>query len=683
MKTLAHRSSGFAIIEALVALVVVGFGMLALAGMQGALTRNVDVAQQRTEAVRLAQEKMEQLRYIKGIAVPASAASTPVAGYWDTLANGSDEITTNAVFTRAWTFGGAVADAMRSVTVTVTWTDRANEAQSVTLNSVISKTDPADSGFLGFPLPQNINLKRPLNRNLSIPIPAIDIGSGKSAIKFGENGEYVVFDNVNGDVVQICEPGLTDNPTDAQVKTALTSDQSNCTSVTGYIVTGYIKRGNNVSDSIWNGLNIHHLGITRNAAGTNDITCQFGNAVDQNTDASIANYKSYLCVIPLIEPSPAITVKGPYNWSGKILISGPSNWNASGNPYFVCRYQYAATVVLTDVNQRNVQPYVEVNKSLDQQNYLVGGTNNSTSTTQPTCPTDMTLANVSLGVLHQDCRSASNGAHATDCPLATSSTAYQVTYVIDGSTTGTVPVDNNSYAANAQVTVATKGNLAKGALNFVGWNTSADCSGTSRAAGSTFAITANTSLYACWSNVAITYSVTYNVNGGSGTPPVDAASYAAGNTVTVQAASLTKANATFAGWTTSTAGTGTTYSAGNTFTINGNTTLYAKWNATTITLATPSPSWTASTLIWTGISNATGYKVSACQSPTTNDTLTPCTPSSPTGAQTAASVTAGNGNKVTYCYSVVAVGSLPYTDSSSSGVFCSYRNGGTRTTSAP
>ena len=62
-----RKEAGFTLIETLVALVVMGFGVLSLAGMQLNLSRSGDVAKQRTEATRLAQEKVETLRSFTGI----------------------------------------------------------------------------------------------------------------------------------------------------------------------------------------------------------------------------------------------------------------------------------------------------------------------------------------------------------------------------------------------------------------------------------------------------------------------------------------------------------------------------------------------------------------------------------------------------------------------------------------
>jgi len=437
INTSRRQQIGFSIVEALIALAIMGFGILGLAGLQAALSRNSDVAKQRTEAMRIAQEKIEQFRSLTGITATAIVASQTVAsapwnndwnGNWNTLSSGSDvpsnNITTNAVYTRTWTLSNNASDpAMLDLTVNVVWSDRAGETVNVSLSTILAKSNPADAGFLGFPLPLNTNLKRPKNRNLDIPIPSIDLGDGKSAVKFQNNGQYLLFNNITGDVAEICSPTFTGTIDNANIKSTLTNTSArNCTEVKGYILAGYVSRlkGNNVtgalSDAEWNaienGLGIDYSGITRNPTSATTISCQFDNAIDQNTNTAIENFKYYICLIPW-----ALTDTSPNTWSGKILLSGPTAWSSANNVYYVCRYQYSATNSLTDPNQRNVQPYLAVNKSIDQQNYLIAATANATSTTAPICPTAMNVTNVSEGVLHQDCRSKSNASHATTCPL--------------------------------------------------------------------------------------------------------------------------------------------------------------------------------------------------------------------------------------------------------------------------
>ena len=86
-----------------------------------------------------------------------------------------------------------------------------------------------------------------------------------------------------------------------------------------------------------------------------------------------------------------------------------------------------------------------------------------------------------------------------------------------------------------------------------------------------------------------TSGVTYLGNGNTGgSVPTDNTAYANGATVTVAANSgaLVKTGYTFAGWNTASDGSGTTYVAGSgSFTINANTTLYAKWTINTYAVA--------------------------------------------------------------------------------------------------
>ena len=79
---------------------------------------------------------------------------------------------------------------------------------------------------------------------------------------------------------------------------------------------------------------------------------------------------------------------------------------------------------------------------------------------------------------------------------------------------------------------------------------------------------------------AVTYTVTYNANNAtSGTVPTDNTQYEANATVTVMAntGNLAKDHYTFGGWNTAADGGGTAYTAGQTFNITANTTLYAQW----------------------------------------------------------------------------------------------------------
>lgn len=112
-----------------------------------------------------------------------------------------------------------------------------------------------------------------------------------------------------------------------------------------------------------------------------------------------------------------------------------------------------------------------------------------------------------------------------------------LTYVGNGNTGGSAPVDANSpYAAGASVTVSGSGSLVRLGYAFSGWTTAADGSGTSYAAGSTFTIAASTTLYAKWTATCpvVQVSDTFaKVNSGSASGSRDfAADLPAGSVIT-------------------------------------------------------------------------------------------------------------------------------------------------------
>ena len=90
------------------------------------------------------------------------------------------------------------------------------------------------------------------------------------------------------------------------------------------------------------------------------------------------------------------------------------------------------------------------------------------------------------------------------CPAPTSTNTpvvitYSVTYNGNGNTGGTAPVDASSpYSPGSSVTILDEGSLTNIGYYLNAWNAAADGSGTSYPIGTTFTITANTTLYAIW-----------------------------------------------------------------------------------------------------------------------------------------------------------------------------------------
>lgn len=160
---------GFSLIDVLIAAVVLSVGLLALAVLQGQLVRNSSATRSQTQAMALAQEKLEQYRafktatgatnsYASIVPIPSSSAETiatvggtaaantytrtvGVERYILSMSTGKfvsadpTDLTTNPI----------TPNEFKVVTVTVGWTDSFGTPSSTQIKDVISVASPTDS----------------------------------------------------------------------------------------------------------------------------------------------------------------------------------------------------------------------------------------------------------------------------------------------------------------------------------------------------------------------------------------------------------------------------------------------------------------------------------------------------------------------------------------------------------
>ena len=353
MKTrcsLRRSLRGATLVEAMIALVVVGFGLVTLAGFGLGLSRHAEVARERSEATRLAQEKLEGLRGFERIESGAG-----VAAYADLVA-GSDVpvLASPTSYTRSWRVTTGAGDLHRLVAVTVGWTDRAGTAESVTLHSVVSRTDPADIGSIALPPPAASLLRRTRERSLDIPFEAVPLGGanhGRSALPWN-GGATLVFDDASGAVIARCA-GPVDDATEL----------SSCVALQGFLLEGYI--GGDLPAAL--ALGFDRLQYTLAGAAPE---CMVWPAADQNSGAAIGTATlRYRCLVQPGDHDADPTT--PSVWSGRMRFAGL----AAGS--VACRYTSAAD---TTVNAEHPETYTLLATSLSQQNYVIAGTG--------TCPGD-------------------------------------------------------------------------------------------------------------------------------------------------------------------------------------------------------------------------------------------------------------------------------------------------------
>jgi Tfp pilus assembly protein PilV len=394
MSTWVHRrrSRGVSLIEALVALAVMTFGMLGVVGMQAALRTGADQSKQRSEAVRLAQEEMERLRGF------GQTQTAPVGEHtYALIANApaaSASLLSNTEFVR--TVGvidhpasSASAPRMKTVTVNVTWRDRQDDTtaateRSVTLRSIVAEIAPALGGSLGLPTNRSAPT-RPGGRHPSIPRGATPgTGDTSNFSPPGTTGVTFVFNNQTGLIVS-CVPAII------------------CPAVSTALLTGYIRfaTGNQPDANEAEAPNdnipaaLASMGVTLTftlpaPGGTVDTaggSCYINNA-------GSSRRLTYYCAVPLA----TLGFPSNYTWTGTLDLVMPPNTlandttpgvptDADSTRFRVCRYTPDATTDMPPAgNDAHPLVYTGVATSLTDQNFLVVQAGDGASVF--TCPTD-------------------------------------------------------------------------------------------------------------------------------------------------------------------------------------------------------------------------------------------------------------------------------------------------------
>ncbi|MEN9736335.1 MAG: hypothetical protein RL129_1046, partial [Actinomycetota bacterium] len=169
-------------------------------------------------------------------------------------------------------------------------------------------------------------------------------------------------------------------------------------------------------------------------------------------------------------------------------------------------------------------------------------------------------------------------------PVWIANPTVKIIYDANGAPGGVAPVDPNSYKQNSTGTVLGNiGSLYNRGYTFNGWNTAANGSGTSYAAGSNLNIgNSNTVLFAQWKALP-SVTITYNLGSATGgSSPNDTNKYFQLDVAKIQTnqGNLTRSGYKFVGWNTAIDGTGTVYPAtGNAVLVIGtsNVVLYPEW----------------------------------------------------------------------------------------------------------
>jgi len=317
---------------------VLSLGVLGMAKMQSALRHNADLARQRSEAVRLAQQEMESLRTAPTI----SSKSFTVAPDSSRAGNTSYHLDRNVS-----SVGG-----MQAADVSVTWLDRAGVSQQVVLRSIVAVAPPALAAALVVQRDAPAS-HAALGRSVAIPTFARELGHGTSAFKPDEGGTLaLVMDDTTGLVVARCD-GVSASTRNAELSSA---NLGSCTTIKGWLLSGTVR---------------FSLGAPPVAERPTDASLPLDiqlKLADPSTPARP------LCATEQREREVAYhCVVFSMPWSGRSEIV-PKGWSlgAAATDRKVCRYsadQDGSGAV--DSNSEHPGDYKNVTQALMQQNFLI------------------------------------------------------------------------------------------------------------------------------------------------------------------------------------------------------------------------------------------------------------------------------------------------------------------------
>jgi Tfp pilus assembly protein PilV len=348
MQRTGRRSRGVSLVEAMVALAVMAFGTLAVLGVQTTLRLNADIAKQRYEAVRIAQEAIEVARAFPDLDTYEAFGSTEP----ETVT--SDTANTSYLLTRTVTDAEADPSSPRRKTfvVDVSWVDRSGQGQAVRLSTALHGTPPALAGSLSVP-GDAAYTRNPRGRHSAVPPGAFDMGDGTSRFEVPSSGGVSwTFDNLSGYITNTC---LSDA----------------CTPINARLLSGFVRFATvdwappDASDAEF------PPGFVRLVDVVVDQTKPVGRVGRLPCYEKLESaYVAYYCAVP-IDTAPS--------WSGRsrVLVSplATSVTDNDASRFRVCRYtpyRGRHPVVPGEMtNEEHPLDYVNVTRSLMNQNFLV------------------------------------------------------------------------------------------------------------------------------------------------------------------------------------------------------------------------------------------------------------------------------------------------------------------------
>ena len=288
---------GITLVEALIGVLLLSLGLLGALRMQSWLRLNAEVAKQRTEAVRLAQQDLEHVRGFTD-----AAAFLAIANQHTEAAH----TTTNFTLDRTVSPDTTLKDSL----VAVRWQDRSGSTQTIQLHSSLNGLSPVYSAALALP-PQDMTL----SPRRHVPPGARRLSEGRSVLKPSPRSNVAwIVNDTTGEVSAEC--GV---PTTLAASDITEADLTRCTELTARLLRGYIR---------------FSLGPVVDALNANDaplaLTLSPANARCETEPQRHASerYLAYTCLLPVGATEP-LRIE-PVGWA----------FGATATTYKACRYAH-------------------------------------------------------------------------------------------------------------------------------------------------------------------------------------------------------------------------------------------------------------------------------------------------------------------------------------------------------
>jgi Tfp pilus assembly protein PilV len=267
-----RRQRGITLVEALIGFLVLSLGLMGALRMQSWLRLNGDIARQRTEAVRLAQQDMEQVR-----------AFSDARSFRDIASHREVSSHSPTVFTLTRTVSPHAT--LKQNQVDVSWQDRSGAAQTILLQSSLVGLSPVYSAALALP-----SQDRLLAARRHLPNGTKRLSLGRSVLKPSSRSSVAwIINDASGEITAQCRV-----PTTLASADISEADLQQCSELTGRLLRGYIR---------------FSLGTTPDPAHANDtplaLTLTRGaGRCETEAIADTERYLAYTCFVPPNDAEP-------------------------------------------------------------------------------------------------------------------------------------------------------------------------------------------------------------------------------------------------------------------------------------------------------------------------------------------------------------------------------------------